>query len=250
MALSSLRVFFRLLRLGWVIVSGMVALRWFLRSEKRGEIDSRIAWMQWMSRRFLRVLHCTVSVRGQIPSGGLIACNHLGYVDILALGSVCPAIFVAKSDVKEWPVFGWLASRAGTIFVSRDHPAKVSVQLKEMEQPLREGRPVILFPEGTSSDGSRVLAFRSSLLESAIITCATVTPVAIGYDLLGQGSVGREVAYWGDLVLVPHLINLLSKKSLEACLSIGKKRPPLSNRKLEASLLHKEVTSLHGTLFS
>ena len=244
------RLVFRLLWLGWVIISGMVALAWFLHSGRRGETDSRIAWMQWMSRRFLAVLHCQVTVSGEIPSGGLIACNHLGYVDILVLGSLCPAIFVAKSDVVEWPVFGWLASRAGTIFVSRDAPAKVAAQLREMEQPLRDGRPVILFPEGTSSDGSRILPFRSSLLESAIITGASVTAAAIGYHLEGEGEVGSEIAYWGDLVLVPHLINLLSKKSFKSSLAFGQTREPMSDRKQETRLLHQEVCSLRQAFFS
>jgi len=244
------RLAFRLLWLAWVIFSGMVALAWFLHSGKRGEMDSRIAWMQWMSRRFLAVLHCQVTVSGEIPSGGLIACNHLGYVDILVLGSVCPAIFIAKSDVVGWPIFGWLASRAGTIFVSRDAPAMVAAQLREMEQPLRDGRPVILFPEGTSSDGAQVLPFRSSLMESTIITGASVTPSAVGYDLMGEGDVGTEVAYWGDLVLVPHLINLLSKKSFKARLFFGQPREPMSDRKQETRFLHQEVSSLHQALFS
>ena len=250
MASHPFRLVFRLLWLGWVIFSGMVALSWFLHSGKRDVTDSRIAWMQWMSRRFLDVLHCQVTVSGEIPSGGLIACNHLGYVDILVLGSLCPAIFVAKSDVVEWPVFGWLASRAGTIFVSRDAPAKVAAQLREMEQPLRDGRPVILFPEGTSSDGSRILPFRSSLLESAIITGASVTAAAIGYHLEGEGEVGSEIAYWGDLVLVPHLINLLSKKSFKSSLAFGQTREPMSDRKQETRLLHQEVCSLQQSFFS
>ena len=242
------RLVVRLLWLGWVIFSGMVALAWFLRIGKRAETDSRIAWMQWMSRRFLAVLHCQVTVSGEIPSGGLIACNHLGYVDILVLGSICPAIFVAKSDVVAWPVFGWLSSRAGTIFVSRDAPGKVAAQLRDIERSLREGRPVILFPEGTSSDGSQILPFRSSLLESAIITGAPVTPVAIGYDLQEEGDVGTEIAYWGNLVLVPHLINLLSKTSFKARLSFGQTRPPLPDRKQETRLLQEEVRLLHSSL--
>ena len=245
-----IRLVVRLLWLGWVIFSGMVALTWFLRTARRGETDSRIAWMQWMSCRFLAVLHCRVEVSGTIPRGGLIACNHLGYVDILVLGSICPAIFVAKSDVMGWPVFGWLASRAGTIFVSRDVPAKVASQLREMELPLRDGRPVILFPEGTSSDGARILPFRSSLMESAIISGACVTPAAIGYDLQGEGDVGMEVAYWGDLVLVPHLINLLSKRSIKARLSFGHSREPMPDRKQEVRVLRQEVSSLHQSIFS
>jgi len=238
----------RLVRLGWVIVSGMTCLPWFFMTAREGRMTARIAWMQWMSRRFLALLHCKVSLSGTVPKQGLIACNHLGYVDILVIGSVCPAVFVAKSDVKFWPIFGWLASRAGTIFVSRDDRVKVAAQLKKMELPLRQGYPVVLFPEGTSSDGSSVLPFRSSLFESVIATGSLITPAAIGYDLGGEGSVGDEIAYWGDLVLLPHLLNLLSKKSFAARLSFGTSRKPMPDRKQEATLLHAEVSALHSSI--
>jgi 1-acyl-sn-glycerol-3-phosphate acyltransferase len=204
--------------------------------------------MQWMSRRFLALLHCRVTLSGVVPAHGLIACNHLGYVDILVIGSLCPAIFVAKSDVEAWPIFGWLASRAGTIFVSRQEPAKVAAQLREMELPLSSGHPVVLFPEGTSSCGHSVLPFRSSLFESVLKTGSPITPAAISYDLGGEGDVGHEVAYWGDHLLLPHLLNLLSKKSFTATLSLGATRSPMADRKSEAAFLHQEVSALHARL--
>jgi 1-acyl-sn-glycerol-3-phosphate acyltransferase len=243
--MRSIRILFRLLRLGWVIISGMAALRWFL-IRASNPVSARIAWMQWMSRRFLSLLHCRVEVSGAVPVSGLIAANHLGYVDILVLGSVCPAVFVAKGDVDAWPVFGWLARNAGTIFVSRDNPAEVPDQLRRMEEPLRAGRPVVLFPEGTSSAGTSVLPFRSSLLESAVRTGAMVTPASLAYDLYGEGTPGDEVAYWGDHVLVPHLLNLLSKPVFTARLSFGMTRPSEADRKREAERLHAEVSSLHA----
>lgn len=245
---ASIRVLLRLLLLGWIILSGMVALAWFLISGRGAERDSRIAWMQWMSRRFLSLLRCKVSVAGSFPSCGLIACNHLGYVDILVIGSVCPAIFVAKSDVAGWPLFGWLSRNAGTIFVSRESPSEVPAQLRKMEEPLGEGIPVVLFPEGTSSDGSRVLPFRSSLLEAAVNSGVAVTPASVGYDLLGEGDVGHEIAYWGDHTLLPHLVNLLSKKSFAAHLAFGTSRCPGCDRKQEAKLLHREVSEIHRSL--
>ena len=243
--MSATRVPLRLLWLGWVILSGMMALGCFL-LRGRDERSARIAWMQWMSRRFLSLLHCRVELSGPVPATGLVAANHLGYVDILVLGSVCPAVFVAKSDVDAWPVFGWLARHAGTIFVSRDQPAEVPSQLRRMEEPLAQGHPVILFPEGTSSDGSRVLPFRSSLLESAVRSGRPVTPAAVAYDLHGEGSPGNEVAYWGGHTLVPHLVNLLSKKAFTARLAFGETRPTEADRKKEAARLHGEVTALLG----
>jgi 1-acyl-sn-glycerol-3-phosphate acyltransferase len=239
----SLRTLFRLLRLGWVIFSGMAALRWFLIRKGGGE-SARIAWMQWMSRRFLSLLDCHVTVSGSIPAEGLVASNHLGYVDILVIGSLCPAIFVAKSDVNAWPVFGWLCRNAGTIFVSRDNPAEVPAQLATMERPLRERIPVVLFPEGTSSEGSTVLPFRSSLLEATVRSGRPVTPAAISYSLHGNGNPGQEIAYWGDHTLFPHLLNLLSKPGFEARIAFGHSRPPESDRKREATRLHGEVSGL------
>jgi 1-acyl-sn-glycerol-3-phosphate acyltransferase len=243
MGVLSLRKFFGLLRLGWVIFSGMAALRWFLICQGGGE-GARIAWMQWMSRRFLALLHARVTVSGSVPSEGLIASNHLSYVDILVIGSLCPAIFVAKSDVNVWPVFGWLCRNAGTIFVSRDNPAEVPAQLATMERPLREGIPVVLFPEGTSSEGSIVLPFRSSLMESTVRSGKPVTPTAISYPLHGNGNPGQEIAYWGDHTLFPHLLNLLSKPGFEARIAFGHSRPPESDRKREATRLHGEVSGL------
>lgn len=246
--MARVRVLPRLLLLGWIIASGMVSLTWFLMSDRGGETNARIGWMQWMSRRFLSLLYCDVVVTGDVPKEGLIACNHLGYVDILVIGSVCPAVFVAKSDVRGWPIFGWLASRAGTIFVSRNAPAQVASQLSKMEVPLRQGHLVVLFAEGTSSDGSSVLPLRSSLFESVIATASPITPAAIGYDLGSNGSVGTEIAYWGDHVLLPHLINLLSKKSFTAQLTFGTSRSPMPDRKQEAKLLHREVSEIHRSL--
>ena len=242
------RILVRLIHLGWVIASGMICLPWFFMMARGVRVTARIEWMQWMSRRFLSVLHCKVSLSGTVPRQGLIACNHLGYIDILVIGSVCPAIFVAKSDVKFWPIFGWLASCAGTIFVSRSAPVQVASQLSQMQQPLKEGRPVVLFPEGTSSGGASVLPFRSSLFESVIIVESAITPAAIAYDLEGDGSVEDEIAYWGDHVMLPHLINLLSKKSITAHLRFGASRKPVPDRKEEARLLHSEVSKLHHAL--
>lgn len=243
MGALSLRTLFGLLRLGWIIFSGMVVLRWFLIRQGGGE-SARISWMQWMSRRFLALLHARVTVSGSIPVEGLVASNHLSYVDILVIGSLCPAVFVAKSDVNAWPVFGWLCRNAGTIFVSRDNPAEVPAQLATMERPLREGIPVVLFPEGTSSEGSTVLPLRSSLLESAVRSGKPVTPTAISYSLHGNGNPGQEIAYWGEHTLFPHLLNLLSKTGFEARIAFGHSRPPESDRKREATRLYGEVSEL------
>ena len=107
---------------------------------------------------------------------------------------------------------------------------------------------MVLFPEGTSSDGSSVLPLRSSLFESVIATGSPITPAAIGYDLGGQGSVGAEIAYWGDHILLSHLINLFSKESFAARLAFGTTRSPMPDRKKEAAFLRDEILALQRTL--
>ncbi len=163
----------------------------FFRLRASGESNWRALWAQWISREFLRLINCKVRVSGAIPQHGLIVCNHLSYLDILAMLSVCQAVFVSKSDVRRWPFFGLLARMAGTVFVDRGRRTAVFVPLKSITCALKAGHPVVIFPEGTSSDGLGVLPFRSSLLEAAIVSRVPITPAAIDYDLK-EGSISRR----------------------------------------------------------
>lgn len=235
-----LRALGRMILLALVVLAGVVRYGWFVRWRGQGALSARLNWMQWMSRRFLRLLRCTVEVRGKIPRGGLVVSNHLSYVDILVVGSVCPAIFVAKSEVRTWPVFGTLACMAGTVFVRRGDRRGVYGQLGSLAEALALGFPVVLFPEGTSSDGTCVLPFRSSLIEAAVVTGSAVTPVALAYEL-GNHDAGTDVCYWGDMTFLPHLFKLLSHKECRALLSFAGTQALSSSRKGEAVLLHRRV---------
>lgn len=237
----TLRAFWRMILLGWVILSGFAI--YFIRHRDKGE-SGRIAWMQWMSRRFLALMHCRVERIGMTPVHGLIVCNHLGYVDVLVIGSLCPALFVAKSDVQGWPVFGWLTRLAGTLFVERQSRTGVNREIHTINSRLSSGFPVVIFPEGTSSDGSRVLPFRSSFFQALHDTDSSVTPAAICYDLHGAGDAGQEIAYWGEMILIPHLFNILSKKSFKAVVCFGETHRHSASRKEDADLLHAEVSQL------
>src|SRR5437764_10384856 len=128
---------------------------------------ARASWLQFATRRFLRIFRATVQTSGPMPSNGLLVCNHLSYMDILVLSSLTPAVFVAKREVKSWPVFGWFARLAGTLFVDCERRTQVGKVTNQIESVLNEGVLTILFPEGTSSGGETVLPFKSSLLEPA-----------------------------------------------------------------------------------
>lgn len=203
----------------------------------------RAQWLQWLCRRVLRVFGAHVDLVGAAPQRGLVVSNHLSYLDIVVLGAGSPTVFVAKQEVAGWPVFGWFARLAGTVFVNRESRSQVGEVAGEIERRLNQGALVVLFPEGTSSDGQTVLPFKSSLLEPAVRLTHPLTTALIQYELSG-GDVGEEVCYWKDMTLVPHLINLLSKQGLRASVSFAASQAGGADRKQLARQLHAEILQM------
>src|SRR6266566_100125 len=179
-----LRVTGRLLWLGaeLLLAAFGYAIRCVLRS-RESLPAARAAWLQNSARRLLRVFGIETQVAGNIPSSGLLVCNHLSYLDILVLAALAPCVFVAKQEVKHWPVFGWFAKLAGTVFVHREQRTQAGHTVKEIETALQTDSLVVLFPEGTSSDGHTVLPFKSSLLEPAARQAHPLSAGLIQYAL-------------------------------------------------------------------
>jgi 1-acyl-sn-glycerol-3-phosphate acyltransferase len=209
--------------------------------QRRREVRAR--WLQQVCRRLLRIFRTRIRVDGAIPASGLVVSNHLSYMDILVICATTPAVFVAKHEVRSWPVFGWFAILAGTVFVDRDRRSAVATVANEVESALREGALVVLFPEGTSSDGSSVLPFKPSLLQPVVQSNYPVTAARIEYELI-DGNVGTEVCYWGDMTLMPHLLNLMRKPSLMATLRFHTSTAGREDRKGLARQIHAEVMQL------
>lgn len=142
----------------------------------------------------------------------LFIVNHISWLDIMALAASAEVSFVAKREVKSWPFFGWLAQLQRTVFVARD-PRKVAGERDDIAHRLAAGDNLVLFAEGTSSPGTRVLPFKSALFAvaqaSAEGTPLTVQPVSITYTRLAGMPVGRQwrdcFAWYGDMDLLPHL---------------------------------------------
>lgn len=174
----------------------------------------------------------------------LIVSNHVSWLDIPVLGAQLPLCFVAKSEVARWPGIGLLAKLQRTVFVDRSSRTATAKVAGEMAARMKDGDPVVLFAEGTSSDGNKILPFRSALIGAARhamaegegrgAPAATIQPLAIGY--VGQQGIplGRArrplVAWYGDMELVPHLMALLRQGAIDVELHFG---PPLdgANRK-------------------
>jgi 1-acyl-sn-glycerol-3-phosphate acyltransferase len=203
----------------------------------------RAAWLQRSSRRVLGIFKTEIHSFGAVPRSGLLVSNHLSYVDILVLASITPAMFVAKREVRGWPVFGWFAKLAGTLFVDREHRSRVGETTNEIQAALDAGALVVLFPEGTSSNGETVLPFKSSLLEPAARQTHSLFAALIQYQI-DDGDVGEEVCYWKDMTLVPHLVNLLSKRTIRASVRFKQLREGSTDRKVLAKQLHSEILRL------
>jgi lyso-ornithine lipid O-acyltransferase len=209
-------------------------------------------WLHASCARILRRLSISLTVKGSPQACGLVVSNHLSYLDVLVFGALCgprgggrPAsgcyIFVAKSEVRHWPLFGDLARCGGTVFVERGRGAQAVEAAQSIERALSEGVPVLLFPEGTSSDGSSVLPFRSALFEPAIRAGACVTPAAIRYR--SNQSPEGEIAYWGKMVFAPHLFRTLCLRQLAAEVRFGEPGV-FRDRKAAASGMWAEVRAL------
>jgi lyso-ornithine lipid O-acyltransferase len=216
---------------------------------RASSIHTRSRWLQSWSRRFLGILNGTITFHGTPPSRGILVSNHLSYVDILVLGSLQPMVLVSKSEVRSWPVLGVLTRCAGTLYIQRQSRTDVARLNEQMVGVVNAGVVVALFPEGTSSDGSQVLPFRSSLFGPAEEHHWPVTPAWIHYSLK-DGSVADEVCYWRDMTFFSHLLNLFSKKSVEAFVSFGTPIEGKMDRKEMARELHAKVCGMKDAYLS
>ncbi|MGE0212119.1 MAG: lysophospholipid acyltransferase family protein [Parvibaculaceae bacterium] len=181
-----------------------------------------------------RLIGTRILVTGERPRGGaLIAANHTSWLDIVVLGGLAPASFVAKREVRQWPLFGTVARLGRTIFVDRDSRRSVRLPFAEMQARLEAGETIILFPEGTSSDGNRVLPFRSALMGAAETLVdgrpVSVQPVTVAYRMLWGLPLDRrrrpQFSWYGDMLLWPHLLQALATGPVDASVTF---HPPLT----------------------
>jgi 1-acyl-sn-glycerol-3-phosphate acyltransferase len=162
----------------------------------------------------------------------LILSNHVSWLDICVIAALTPVVFVSKSEVANWPILGWLSRLQRTVFIDRQARHRTGEATREIGSRLRDGDAVVLFAEGTSSDGTRVLPFRSALIGAvhhAIADSAhdviKIQPMSLAYLRLGGLPVGRDlrdqVAWYGSAELLPHLLGVLSVGAVDVTVSWG-----------------------------
>ncbi len=194
------------------------------------------------SARLLRWLNVSLSVEGTPPAQGLIISNHLSYLDILVFSAAAPCVFVAKREVKLWPFVGWVATLAGTIYIDRSRRSATHSIQPAIHAALAAGSRLVLFPEGTSSNGKQLLPFRSSLLQPAVADEAPITAARLRYEL-DDGDPANDVCYWGDMTLATHALKLFAKRGVRATLRFGSGAHVFASRKEAAEKLWDEVNA-------
>lgn len=204
-------------------------------------LERRAHWLQESARGILKSLNIRCEVEGEAPTCGLVVANHLSYLDIVILGAAMPCFFVAKKEIGRWPFFGKVAREGGTIFLDRKSltsAMKVAVEIEErMELPV----PVLLFPEGTSTDGARVLKFHPRLIDPATKAGAPITTAAIRY-VIDSGLEERELCWYDDALFVTHMWRVLGVEGFWAQLKFGE--PQIyAHRREAADRTHAEISA-------
>jgi len=202
-----------------LLAAPLVATVWIVPGRRRGRYRAR--FQQAWARALCAVLGIRVEVIGEFPRGwnGLAIANHLGYADILVLGSILPGTFVSKADVARWPGIGLLASIAGTVFVDREDRAAAGAFAGRLKTRILMGDTILLFPEGTSTRGDTILPFKTAPF-AAVAGSAGKTVLPLHIDVVeidGKPAVGpcRDTVCWhGDAELVPHLYRLLGLRGI------------------------------------
>lgn len=172
------------------------------------------------SQQFLRIVGVRLHVHGDPPrpSAGrpaMLVANHVSWLDIVVINSVLPVRFVAKSEIRRWPVIGWLSARTGTLFIERARRRDTARITRLVSDALLAGDVCAVFPEGTTTDGARVLPFHSSLLQPAQIANAVVHPVALRFER-ADGTLCTEAAYDGDKSLWDTLLSVAAQPVIHA----------------------------------
>jgi 1-acyl-sn-glycerol-3-phosphate acyltransferase len=196
-----------------------------------------------------------VRIQGRFPERGAVISNHLGYLDIMAIAALHPVAFVAKSELADFPLLGWMTTMSGTLYVERGRGGSAVRARSGLQSAAEVNLPVVFFPEGTTSSGATVLKFHSGILAQVRDAGEPVTAAFVRYRLTEdngpQVSLERDVCYWSDdAVLVPHVFRLLAIRGIEVSVRVADSPIAFSaepdNRKLAAEEARAAVMELGG----
>ncbi|HEY6010441.1 MAG TPA: lysophospholipid acyltransferase family protein [Nitrospirota bacterium] len=237
----------------FALSSGVVCL---LPVDRKGKRAAAIKTASFFSRIMLGVLgirvHARQGSRFQKTSGPrLLVANHVSYIDVLALASLSPAVFITSVELKHSALLGPLARLSGSIFVERRSPSGLKREINEIARVLGQGLSVVLFPEGTTSNGDSVRQFKNSLFDSAIAARAEIQPLHLRYTRVnGQRLTTHNrdrVFYYGGAEFLKHFAHLLTLRSIDLEILPLKPIPVKAgdSRKDLAAAAHQAISTAH-----
>ncbi len=205
--MNNLRAFFTICKGVGHLLHGMWTIA--TRFPKANALQRSELIASW-SRGMLRLLNVTVRIQGQPAQKGpmLVVINHVSWLDILVMLAAQPVSFVSKSEVRHWPVIGWLATHVGTLYIERAKPRDALRVVHQIAEALQAGQLIGIFPEGTTSDGKQVLPFHANLLQAAVSAASPVQPVALRF-LEATGELSTSPVYIDDDTLIGSIWRML-----------------------------------------
>lgn len=225
----------------WLPVLGMgwAILWWSRRRQARWRQFIVLCWARGASR----IIGMRIKVQGEPPEQPFfLVTNHLSYIDVVLLQTQLKTTFISKSEVKNWPIFGFLSRIVGTLFIDRQLRKDVVRMNQAIEAILSQEGSVVFFPEGTSSKGDKVYPFKPPLLDFPASANLPVAHASISYTTPGTESPAHlSICWWGDMTFADHFYNLLMLPYFEAVLVFGQHPVQASDRKVLASELNQHV---------
>ncbi len=229
------RVYGRIARVLLVVALGLSMATLFTLYERlriQHSMARRQRWSRFFMRRLSHALPFRVTVHGELPQQPMLwVCNHVSWTDIALLGQLAPLSFLSKAEVRTWPIAGWLALKAGTLFIRRGSGDSQLIR-RQMTQHLGNQCSLMIFPEGTTTDGQQLRTFHGRLLASAIEAHVPLQPVAIRY--VRNGAIDPLAPFIGDDDLLSHLMRLFSNDVGDVHIHL---LPPIASAGMERAAL-------------
>ena len=243
-----LRVYGRIARVLLVVALGLSMACLFGLFERLGLANSMVRrqrWSRFFMGRLSNALPFRVTVHGELPRQPMLwVSNHVSWTDIPLLGMLAPMSFLSKAEVRTWPVAGWLAAKAGSLFIRRGAGDSQLIR-KQMVRHLQQQHPLLMFPEGTTTDGRSLRTFHGRLLSAAIDADVALQPVAIRY--LRDGQIDTLAPFIGDDDLLSHLMRLFANDQGDVHIHLLK--PIVCQGQERAALAFAAQQAVHQALF-
>lgn len=241
---NTFRASWKLTRVAMHMASGLATITFVFPKLGPAQKEQQIqAWAQTL----IALLAIKLVMNGEAPRPGpmLLAANHISWLDVYTILATCPCRFVAKSEVRQWPLVGRLAAATGTLFISRQSPRDAVRVVHQMTAHLQAGDTLAIFPEGTTSNGQQLLPFHANLFQAAISANAPVQPVAMQFSDEATGQLSLAPIYVNQDTLLGSIWRTLKAPPLRATLTFGPPQLPIGrDRRRLAADVHAAVEGL------